>query len=78
MALLKTQNTTISKIVSIIESFDKKEQKKLLEALEHKALMDEALRLNSTVDTSHRISMSSIVNEVNKVRKQHGYKAYSV
>jgi hypothetical protein len=50
----------------------------LLEALEHKSLTDEAHRLNSSVDKSTRISMSSIVNEVNKVRKHYGYKAYSV
>ena len=78
MEFTATSSNTISQILSIVESFKPKEQKDLLKALERKRLMDKATTLSKSLKKAPKVSMLEIVNEINQVRKENGYKAYSI
>lgn len=78
MEFITTSSNTISQILSIVESFKPKEQKDLLKALERKRLMDKATTLSKSLKKAPKVSMLEIVNEINQVRKENGYKAYSI
>ena len=78
MEFITTSSNTISQILSIVESFKPKEQKDLLKALERKRLMDKAITLSKSLKKAPKVSMLEIVNEINQVRKENGYKAYSI
>lgn len=66
-----TSNTT-AKINDYVEALKQRDQVKLLHALERKALMDEASRLNKSVkkNTVSIEEVCEIVNDVRKKRKQ--------
>ena len=59
--------STVSKIAGYVEALNERDQKKLLDALERKALMDEAQRLNKSVK-KNSISIQQICDTVNNVR----------
>lgn len=64
-----TSNTT-ARIADYVESLKESDQKKLLNALERKVLMDEATRLNKSIKKNN-ISIEEICDMVNDVRKKH-------
>jgi len=59
----------VSKITNYVEALNADEQQKLLDALERKALMDEARRLNKSVK-KNAISIREICDMVNDVRRK--------
>lgn len=62
-------SNTVSKINDYVEALNDRDQKKLLNALEKKVLMDEAKRLNKSVK-KNTVSMQQICDMVNDVRKK--------
>ena len=58
---------TFSKIAGYVEAMNEKDQKKLLDALERKALMDEANRLNKSVKKND-VSIQQVCDIINDVR----------
>lgn len=77
MALVLSNNSTLSEMVEIFETFDPEEQKVWLRAMKLKKLRADAIRLNKGVNKKKKITVLEIVNEVNQYRKERGYKAYS-
>jgi hypothetical protein len=78
MSLLLTTNPTLQKIVDIIEEFPASEQEMWLKALQRQKLLKEAGKLKKSIKKAPQVTVMEIVAEVNKHRKEHGYKAYSV
>ena len=62
-------SNTVSKITDYVEALNQRDQKKLLNALERKVLMDEAKRLNKSVK-KNTITVQQICDMVNDVRKK--------
>ena len=60
---------TVSKINDYVEALNERDQKKLLQALERKVLMDEAKRLNKSVK-KNTVSIEEICEVVSSVRKK--------
>jgi hypothetical protein len=59
----------VSKITDYVEALKADEQQELLDALERKALMEEAQRLNKSVK-KNSVSMKEICEIVNDVRRK--------
>jgi hypothetical protein len=62
-------SNTVAKITDYVVALKESDQQKLLSALERKALMDEAARLNKSVK-KNTITMQEICETVNDVRKK--------
>jgi hypothetical protein len=62
-------SNTATKIADYIGALKESDQEKLLEVLERKVLMDEAIRLNKSVK-KNSISIEEIIDVVNDVRKK--------
>jgi hypothetical protein len=62
-------SNTVAKITDYVEALKASDQQKLLDALERKVLMDEAIRLNKSVK-KNSISIEEICDEVALVRKK--------
>ena len=62
-------SNTVAKITDYVEALKERDQQKLLNALERKVLMDEAIRLNKSV-RKNAITIEEICNEVTEVRKK--------
>ena len=60
---------TVSKITDYVEALNVRDQEKLLSALERKALLDEAKRLNKLVK-KNSVTIQEICDIVNDVRKK--------
>jgi len=69
--LLKMEYTSnrVDKITNYVEALKADEQQQLLDALERKALLEEARRLNKSV-RKNTISIKEICDMVNDVRKK--------
>jgi outer membrane lipopolysaccharide assembly protein LptE/RlpB len=79
MSLRTSSDSVLSSVIEIFESFPAEEQMVWLKAMEREQLMREARKLSKSLKKkAPKISMLEIVNEVNKVRKENGYQAYSV
>ena len=59
----------VSKITNYVEALKADEQQELLDALERKALMEEARRLNKSVK-KNSVSIREICDMVNDVRRK--------
>ncbi|MBS1622850.1 MAG: hypothetical protein JST83_02450 [Bacteroidetes bacterium] len=62
-------SNTVARINDYVESLKVSEQKKLLDALERKVLMDAALKLNKSVKKNN-VSIQEICDIVTDVRKK--------
>ena len=62
-------SSRVSKITDYVAAMTSDEQQRLLDALERKALMDEAARLNKSVK-KNSISITEICEMVNDVRSK--------
>jgi hypothetical protein len=65
-------SNTAAKIADYVDALKERDQQKLLQALERKVLMDEAVRLNKSVkkNTVSIQEICDVVAEVRKKRKQ--------
>jgi hypothetical protein len=62
-------SNTVAKITDYVEALKERDQQKLLNVLERKVLMDEAIRLNKSVK-KNSITMQEICDVVADVRKK--------
>jgi hypothetical protein len=60
---------TVARITDYVEALTPGDQKKLLSALERKVLMDEAKRLNKSVQ-KNTVTIQEICDTINDVRKK--------
>ena len=60
---------TVAKITDYVEALKERDQEKLLNALERKVLMDEAIRLNKSVK-KNAVTMEEICDLMSNVRKK--------
>lgn len=67
--MVEYKSDRVSKITDYVEALKAGEQQELLEALERKALMEEAARLNKSV-RKNSVSMKEICEVVNDVRRK--------